>query len=152
MSDLHVFFPGAQDNRFCAHCGNTRLTHPNMAEEMITIDLSALKIDGKMVGKKSDAGKPRMDLISSIALIELAKVLEFGSHKYDAHNWRFGIKWSRVVGATLRHIFSWLGGQDKDEETGLSHLAHAFCCVMFLLEYEVTRKSFDDRYKETISG
>ncbi len=105
-------------------------------------------MDGQTLksGTKKDEGKVRLDLISSIAIFELGKVLTFGATKYDANNWRNGIAWSRVIGATLRHIFLWVRGQDKDEETGLSHLAHAFCNLMFLLEYEVTKKDFDDRY------
>ena len=104
----------------------------------------------EITGIKLDRGKPRMDLLSSIALEELAKVLTFGCKKYSANNWRGGIAWSRVIGAALRHIFLWMRGIDKDEETGLSHLAHAFCCIMFLLEYEVTRKELDDRYVKEI--
>lgn len=103
----------------------------------------------KDVGKKYDGGKPRMDLLSSIALEEIAKVMTFGAKKYGDNNWRGGIAWSRVLGALFRHGFSFLGGEDKDPETGLSHLAHVGCCVMFLLEYEVTRREFDDRWSTT---
>lgn len=103
-------------------------------------------------GKKFDAGKPRMELLSGIALQEVAKVLTFGATKYDAHNWRGGLKWSRVLGAALRHIFAYLGGEDKDPETGLSHIAHAACCMMFLLEYEVTHNELDDRFKSEIKS
>lgn len=100
-------------------------------------------------GVKHDSEKPRVDLLSSIALIEIAKVMTFGAKKYAAHNWRGGIAWSRVLGAALRHLLAFLGGQDKDPETGLSHLAHLGCCVMFLLEYEVTHPELDDRYRQS---
>lgn len=99
-------------------------------------------------GIKNDKDKPRMELLSPIAVREIAKVMTFGAKKYAAHNWRGGIVWSRVLGAALRHMFSFLGGEDKDPETGLSHLAHAGCCIMFLLEYEVTHQHLDDRYKQ----
>lgn len=98
-------------------------------------------------GIKHDSDKVPLDLLSPIALTEIAKVMSFGRSKYSAHNWRKGIAWCRVIGAALRHILSFLGGEDKDPETGLSHLAHASCCLMFLLEYEVTHKELDDRYK-----
>ncbi len=98
-------------------------------------------------GKKADAGKPPVGLISSIALIEIAKVLEFGSRKYDSHNWRKGIHWQRVIDASLRHILAFNNGEDKDPESGLSHLAHAACCLVFLLEYEQRKQEFDDRFK-----
>jgi ribosomal protein L32 len=31
---------------------------------------------------------------------------------------------------------SWWGGEQRDPETGENHLAHAICCVAFLLEEE----------------
>lgn len=98
-------------------------------------------------GIKHDGEKPDMSLLSSIAMTEVAKVMTFGKKKYAAHNWRGGFVWSRPAAAALRHIFAWLGGEDKDPETGLSHLAHASCCLMFLLEFEQTHKQLDDRHK-----
>lgn len=98
-------------------------------------------------GNKFDSGKPRIDLISAIATIEKARVYEAGARKYQAHNWRKGLAWSRLIGATLRHIFAWMGGEDNDQETGINHLAHAACSLDFLLEYAVTHKELDDRYK-----
>lgn len=96
---------------------------------------------------KKDNEKIRLELLSPIALNEIAKVLTFGAKKYDDHNWRLGFKWSRLLGAALRHLLAFMGGEDKDPETDLSHLAHLGCCVMFLLEHEVTHKSLDDRHK-----
>lgn len=96
-------------------------------------------------GTKYDNGKPRMDLLDSHALEQLAKVLTFGAQKYAAHNWRKGISKSRLIAAALRHIFAYLGGQDTDEETGLSHIAHAMCCCMFILGLE-HRTDLDDRH------
>lgn len=98
-------------------------------------------------GKKFDTDKVPMDLVSPIALAEIAKVLGKGRDKYGAQNWRAGMAWSRLIGAVLRHVLAFNGGEDKDPETGLSHLAHAACGLIFLLEYEQKRKDFDDRYK-----
>ena len=99
-------------------------------------------------GIKHDQEKPDMSLLSSIAMVEIAKVMTFGKHKYSANNWRGGFYWTRPAAAALRHIFAWLGGENKDPETGLSHLAHASCCLMFLLEFEATHPNLDDRYKK----
>jgi hypothetical protein len=98
-------------------------------------------------GVKHDQEKPDMSLLSSIALVEVAKVMTFGKTKYSAHNWRGGFKWSRVLSAAMRHLVAYIGGEDKDPETGLSHLAHCACCVLFLLEFEKTKPELDDRYK-----
>ncbi len=108
----------------------------------------ASKEETPATGVKHDQNKPDMGLLSSIAMFKMAEVMTFGKRKYSAHNWRGGFVWSRPAAASLRHIFLWLGGEDKDPETGLSHLAHAACCIMFLLEFETTRQDLDDRYKQ----
>lgn len=95
---------------------------------------------------KYDSDKPRMELLSSIALEEIAKVLTFGAKKYSANNWRMGMDWSRLIGSAMRHLTAFNDGEDKDPESGLSHLAHLGCCVMFLLEYEKTQQDKDDRF------
>lgn len=97
-------------------------------------------------GVKFDAGKPRMDLLSSIAMVEVAKVLDYGANKYADNNWRKGMLFSRCIGASLRHIFSWLGGETLDAETGFNHLAHAAVNLMFILELSVTHPEYDDRW------
>lgn len=97
-------------------------------------------------GKKYDSGKPRMDLISHYATIELAKVLGFGAEKYEPWNWAQGIEYSRVIAAVERHIGAWKTRQDLDPESGLNHLAHAMCGLHFLLDY-ISREQhqLDDR-------
>jgi hypothetical protein len=81
-------------------------------------------------------------------MARIAEVMTYGKKKYSAHNWRGGLSYSRLLAAALRHIFAYLGGESKDPETGLSHLGHASCCLMMLLEFETTRPDLDDRYKE----
>jgi hypothetical protein len=103
----------------------------------------------KPTGIKHDENKPDMSLLSSIALVKIAQVMTFGKQKYTAHNWRGGFVWSRPIAAALRHLLAYMGGEDKDPETGLSHLAHCACCLMFLLEFEETHPGLDDRYKST---
>lgn len=105
--------------------------------------------------RKYDNDKPRMELLSTPAIEAIAQVLTYGARKYTTkddsgdHNWRKGFNWSRLLGAAIRHMFAWMRGEDKDPESGLSHLAHAGCCIMFLLEHEITGLGKDDRW---ISG
>jgi hypothetical protein len=101
-----------------------------------------------MSGKKFDEGKLRVDLLPSEAMFEVAKVLTFGAQKYGEHNWRGGIEWSRVYAATQRHLMKWNSGETYDEETGISHLAHACANIMFLLTYAKTHGELDDRFKK----
>lgn len=107
-----------------------------------------LNIVSQPTGIKNDQDKPDMSLLSNIALVKIAEVLTFGKRKYSANNWRGGFAWSRPLAAAARHLFAYIGGEDKDPETGLSHLAHAICCLMFVLEFEETHKSLDDRHKQ----
>lgn len=96
---------------------------------------------------KYDDGKVPLNLLSREALEQTAKVLAFGAEKYAEHNWRRGFAWSRPMAAAMRHLQAFNDGEDKDPESGLSHLAHAMCCIMFLLEFEKTHQELDDRYK-----
>ena len=104
-----------------------------------------------MEGKKNDSDKIPLELLPTEALEEVAKVLAFGRAKYSSWNWAKGMAYSRLIGAAMRHLFAWTRGQDKDPETGLSHLAHLACCVLFLLSYTLTSTGLDDRFKVQIS-
>ena len=98
-------------------------------------------------GVKFDAAKPRMDLLSTPALEGLALVLTYGAAKYEAHNWRKGLDWSRLTAAALRHLLAFQGGEDIDPESGLPHVDHALCCLMFLSEATKVPHGKDDRWK-----
>lgn len=108
-------------------------------------DDNSRSVEGQ--GKKFDGGKPRMELISPYAIEELAKVLTFGAKKYADRNWEQGFAWSRAIAAVLRHSFAYLRGETHDPETGLSHMAHVLCEAMFLVHFEKTHPSLDDRPK-----
>ena len=97
-------------------------------------------------GVKFDSTKPSISMIPRRAILEEAKVMDYGAQKYDRDNWRKGMKWTRYIDAAMRHIQDFNEGEDADPESGLSHLAHARCCLAFLLEYEVTHKELDDRH------
>lgn len=97
-----------------------------------------------------DAGKSNWSLMPFEAVEEINKVLEFGANKYAAWNFASngGMKYSRIINSCLRHIFAYMRGQDLDPESGLSHLAHAGCNILFLLyysKYPETFKAKDDR-------
>lgn len=104
-------------------------------------------------GDKADTGKPRMDLISPLAMAYLAQVLTFGANKYAAHNWRKGIPLSKLIAASQRHLTAIAAGIDTDEETGLPHAAHLMCEAMFICEQLVSPVGLinDDRYLYTRS-
>ncbi len=98
-------------------------------------------------GTKLDKDKVQLELLSPIALTEIGKVLTFGAKKYASWNWAKGIKYTRVLGAIMRHLLAYMGGEDKDPESGLSHIAHLMTNCMFLLHFEKIRPDLDDREK-----
>lgn len=101
-------------------------------------------------GVKFDGGKPRLDLIPSEALIGLGKVLDYGSKKYSSGNWANGINFSRLIAASLRHISAFNGGEDIDPESGLSHIDHAACNLVFLCWMRLNRPDLDDRWIKSV--
>ena len=103
--------------------------------------------EGECRKSAESASKPRLELVPWPAINEIAEVLTYGAKKYDANNWCRGARWGRYFAALCRHIFAWWGGEDKDPETGYSHLAHAGCCLVFLMEYQRNGWGEDDRFK-----
>ena len=96
-------------------------------------------------GKKHDAGKLPHHLLPFDAVNDISEVLQFGMEKYGPRNWELGMEWSRPFSAMMRHMWAWWMGQDNDDETGLSHLSHAACCLIFLMAYSKRGKGTDDR-------
>ena len=91
----------------------------------------------KPEGKKYDSGKPDWSLLPFKAVSETVDVLTFGDNKYGPENWRLvhNAK-KRYLAAAFRHIVAYATGEKKDSESGLSHLSHALCCLLFILELE----------------
>ena len=102
-------------------------------------------------GIKYDSTKPKMNLLPPKAILEVAKVLTFGAEKYDAENWRkLDDLQNRYTAGALRHIFAHMDGEQLDPETGLSHMAHALCCLLFKLEKELEDgESKEEESRET---
>lgn len=97
---------------------------------------------------KHDAGKLPLHLVDPQYLEMISQVLAHGQAKYGAWNWAAGtFDWSRLYSAALRHLNAFWGGEDLDPETGLPHLAHASCMLMFLSRYHRDGWGQDDRFR-----
>ncbi len=98
-----------------------------------------------MTALKHDGGKPPLELLDYPALAETAQVLGFGRAKYSEDGWRdegnYGLASKRPLAAALRHIYQYLNGEQNDDESGLNHLGHAMCEVMFALAADLRGKS-----------
>ena len=97
---------------------------------------------------KHDADKPRLDLIPPEALMAVGEVFAYGAEKYEEWNWRKGMEHSRLVSALLRHLMAHQMGEDKDPETGFTHLAHMACNALMLLGSYLSEDGADDRWKK----
>ena len=124
--------------RLCNHCGKAFADgalhfchHPDPPKE----------------GAKWDDGKVDWSYLPSGAVGEILKIYAGGAKKYGRGNYQKGIHYSRVFSAAMRHLWAWWRGEELDQESGLSHLAHAAWNIITLLEYTQDNKyrSFDDR-------
>jgi len=89
-------------------------------------------------GRKFDGGKLEYGLLPPLALEEVVKVLTFGAQKYDRDNWqKVPDSKRRYFDALQRHVWAWKRGEQFDTESGIHHLAHAMCCLMFLYEHDI---------------
>lgn len=89
-------------------------------------------------GIKDNRGKAPLDLLPSAPLVAIAEILAFGARKYQPHNWRKGLPWPDTYASLQRHLLAWNGGEDLDPETGKSHLWHAGCQMLFLIDFGIT--------------
>ena len=93
-------------------------------------------------GMKRDtqSGKPRYDLIPTLALKRVAELYARGAEKYDENNWMKGQPFSRALASLERHLHQFKQG-DTDED----HLAAVVFNTLALMHYQETgRTELDD--------
>ena len=104
----------------------------------------AAKIDSyeeSSEGKKFDTGKLSYTLLPFSAITEVVNILEFGKQKYGRDNWKkVPNAKERYLDACFRHLISYVEGETKDPESGRHHLAHAVCCLLFVLWFDLSEK------------
>jgi len=110
------------DNRNCMNCDHLESCY------LVTRDKP---------GTKHDTGKLRWSLLPLGTIAQVLKVLEFGAAKYSPNGWTtVDNPRDRYYDAAMRHLDAWHRGEVNDEESGLPHLAHAACCILFLLWFD----------------
>lgn len=144
----------------CAQCdlpsvpGYTKCTTHMSMEDMRKIKeekaSNAVVIDGKGVKGSMFKLKLPVELVPPLFIRMVALVLLFGARKYKKNNWMKGMQWSEIIAGTIRHIYAFMEGKEYDEESGLPHLAHAACGLMFLIWFAYGPNKnkyveFDDR-------
>lgn len=103
--------------------------------------------------KQFGALKAPMHCVPNTALIELNAVMGGGAHKYGIYNFRdTNIDAMTYIAAIRRHLFLWEDGEDIDDESRRSHLAHIMACCALALDAQWTGKLVDNRSKTGLTG
>lgn len=125
----------------CAHlkgyaCWWEFVSKNTLPDEIIENSTSTGFVTNEKGGVKGDGNKVRPTILlkdlnhSTNAVI---RVLEYGAKKYSRMNYSL-VEDERYEDAIGRHYLAYLNGEELDDETGESHLAHIVCCAMFLME------------------
>jgi hypothetical protein len=89
-------------------------------------------------GVKYDNGKPQWSLLPFKALSQVVEVLTYGAKKYAPDNWKkVPDARRRYIDAGFRHFTAYASGETHDPETGKHHLAHAVCCLLYLIAFDL---------------
>ncbi len=117
-------------------------------------EFKLVKLAQVKTAAKADDGKVPLQLLCPFAEEGTAKVLAFGRDKYTkitgkdaSHNWKLGMDWTKVIGSIRRHLNAIMRGEDIDPDSGLPHVDHLGCEIMFLQSYMAQGIGTDDRYK-----
>ena len=78
------------------------------------------------------AKKVPLGQVPAIAIAHEACAMLDGDLKYGYRNWRAKKVQARIyVDAAIRHLYAWLEGEEKAEDSGVHHLGHARACLLY---------------------
>jgi len=115
-------------------------------------------------GRRYNKGKIRYELMSNIALKEIAKVYTNGAEKYTdydengnvtydgSNNWRKGLLWMDCIASAKRHIEQFIEGIDVDDDLKTLHLANACWNLMTVIDFYNTFPQGDNRIKRFLKA
>lgn len=150
MSDTECAYCGSFEPNCCRYF-NIDKERPSTRKDGNTVYLSAKDTEVKTTysnssgAVKNDTDKYDPTMLSKEMVELVSRVRMFGAKKYSRGNWKKGFKQTRSLAAALRHLFAYLGGEDNDPESGLSHLGHAICSIEHCIYDAVHRPENDDR-------
>lgn len=104
-------------------------------------------VDPETGGEKGSKGC-QMGAVDPAALMEIGEVAGFGSRKYARYNFAKGYRWSLSYDALQRHLMLFWNGEDRDQESGRPHLAHAAWHCLALLTFMMRGLGADDRFPQ----
>jgi hypothetical protein len=123
-----------------------------VAVPVVFHDWSGPITEDKDQSAKADKGKLELSLVNPELVKAVAEVRMYGTEKYgDSENWR-KVEPKRYVDALYRHLLAYIEGNEVDEESGLSHLAHMACNISFLLDKEYLKEHEYERFKQDMES
>ena len=81
-------------------------------------------------GMKFDDGKPMWHLLPLEPIKGVVDVMTFGAKKYAPDNWKL-VEKDRYESAFFRHWYAFKMGEFIDKDSGLPHIYHALCNIVF---------------------
>lgn len=126
----------------------------------IATAIATAKGEVRMVSKSGGMKgvKPqRFSLVPWESISAIGEAFHYGATKYHdpkvgPNNWRRGYPHSQTFDALLRHLTAYWNGEDRDPESGLSHLSHAGWHVLVLIWFTIRHPEFDDRPHKWLDG
>ena len=104
--------------------------------DSVTIKVTDMKLEPPA---KDDASKPRLSLVPTQIMFDIAEVREYGCRKYPdggPNNWK-RVEVERYREAAFRHFLRYIDNPDGvDEESGILHRKHVECNLAFLAAME----------------
>jgi len=128
------------DPKTCKKCEHSKKFYCGLLQEL----------SDQLIGKKFDAGKPRLaETIQDfrIPLTEISKVWAFGADKYEKGNWRYvenGL--DRYTNAMLRHLCA-EADNFADDESELAHAAHVAWNALARLHFIMEAKKPEENHE-----
>lgn len=109
-------------------------------------------MDTTEIPRKDDSGKLDWTLLMQSVphcLERVVAVQHWAVHvkenPYPADNWKL-VERKRYVAALFRHLMADMKGDKTDPETGQPHLAHAICCLLFMMHKDLEAQDGADNH------
>lgn len=117
------------------------IPNSELKKSIASKETESLKSAETVSGVKYDQLKPRWSLFPDKTLSLVLAVLEHGAKKYAIFNWtKVPNPEIRYYDAAMRHLEARKMGWYMDKESKLPHLAHAICCLLFLLWFDIKKR------------
>lgn len=95
---------------------------------------------------KKEKKRAQFTALDPRVIAEVSEVAGFGAEKYARLDYRKGATASEYIDASMRHLTKWLIGVDNDDESGMSHMAHAMWNLHAARSNQLDKTLKEDRW------